>query len=165
MSVAKLTGTVLFLALLAIPRPGSAGEAVYAVEVVEAEVVQVEIPVEEPAFALKGDPDEEVIEIDPDEMTIDGQPPRPGLWELCREAAAGERGERLVCATRVGDDSLQLVLGGSPEETLWTVAVETFGKAGDGGGFRLVEGLEPGSYVVRVAGRGGAALRLTASVW
>ncbi len=189
MSVSKLTGSVLFLALLATPRSGGASEAVYAVEVPEAEIVRVEISVPGPAFAFKGDPDEEVIEIDPDEITIDPDTARPSsLWELCRKAAADDRGDRLLCAMRVSDDSFQLVLDGSSQETSWTLAVEALGEAdtvvglydgdgrrlaaddvGEGANFRIVEDLVPGSYFVRVEDRGGVGapyvLRVTASRW
>ncbi len=188
MSVTKPTGSVLVFALLAFSRVALADGTVYAVEVPAAEVVRLEISIPEGTFARKGDPDEEIIEIDPDEITVDPGKPRPGLWDLCRRAASRERGTRLLCAKRVDGDSLQLLLGGPPRETSWTLAVEAVGEddsavgeddpavgfydregrslaAGDG----VVDALVPGLYLVRVAerhdGEAPYALSLAATTW
>jgi len=181
MSVSKLTGSVLFVLVLLTSRVGASEGAVYAVEAPKAEIVRVEISVPGPAFVLKGDPDDEVIEIDPDAITTDPGKLRPSLWELCRKVTADDRGDRLLCAARVGEGFFQIVLGGSPGETLWTLAVETVGEvdtfAGlydrdgrllDGDDPRRVVDLEPGSYFVRVddgVAEAPYVLRVTASRW
>jgi len=181
MSVSKLTGSVLFVLVLLASRGGASEGAVYAVEAPKGEIVHVEISVPGPAFVLKGDPDEEVIEIDPDEISISPGKPQPSLWEQCRKAVAEDRGERLLCVTHVGEGLFQIILGGSPGETLWTLAVEPVGEADTFAGLyhrdgerlggdspRIVVDLEPGSYFVReddgVAG-GPYVLRVTASRW
>jgi len=153
----------------------------------------------------KGDPDEEVIEIDPDSDRRYELPLHAKLRELCRTVEIDDHADTFRCATRVvpgqkvageignfrGDDVdvFSLVLEGSPDETLWTLSVETTGDGdtlgalydrhghrlatdddgGHGANFRVVKALAPGLYYVRVEGRYGAeasyALRVAASRW
>ncbi len=153
----------------------------------------------------KGDPDEEVIEIDPDSDLRYEVPLHPKLRELCRTAEIDDHADTFLCSTRLvpgrevaggignfwGDDIdvFYLILEGSPEETLWTLSVETTGNGdtfgglydrhghrleadddgGHGANFRVVKALAPGLYFVRVEGRYGAeapyALRSAASRW
>ncbi len=153
----------------------------------------------------KGDPDEEVIEIDPDSDRRYEDPRHAKLRELCRTIEIDDHADTFLCATRLipgrevageignsqGDDVdlFFLTLEGSPEETLWTLAVETTGDGdtlgglydrhghrlaadddgGHAGNFRMVKALAPGMYFVRVEGRYGSeapyALRFAASRW
>lgn len=170
----------------------------------EEEVIQIE---------PKGDPDDEVIEIDPDSdlwyevplLTVPLGKSRGDGRGLCRAAEIDDHADTFICATRLmpgqevageigncwGDDVdvFYLILEGSPEETLWTLSVETMGDAdtfgglydrhghrlatdddgGHGGNFRVVKALAPGLYFVRVEGGHSAeaayALRVAASRW